>query len=77
MAHVAEIRSKEPQHSWTHERRHEEKVSKAGSEVGHDFDRSQGPYSQGTLLHSASAVYNLIRLRFDLVMGSSVQYVLT
>lgn len=39
-----------PWHSWTHERRHEEKVSKAGSEVGHDFDRSQGPYSQATLL---------------------------
>lgn len=35
---------------WTHEQRHEEKVSKAGSEVGHDFDRSQGPYSQGTPL---------------------------
>ncbi|KAL2742071.1 hypothetical protein V1477_009700 [Vespula maculifrons] len=32
---------------------HEEKVSKAGSEVGHDFDRSQGPYSRGMTARKA------------------------
>ncbi|KAL2722652.1 hypothetical protein V1478_009515 [Vespula squamosa] len=32
---------------------HEEKVSKAGSEVGHDFDRSQGPYSRGMAARKA------------------------
>jgi len=31
-----------------------ESFSKSGSEVGHDFDRSQGPYSRGTPLCSVS-----------------------
>lgn len=48
-------------------RRHEEKVSKAGSEVGHDFDRSQGPYSRGTVFRGASTVYQLRPCRWDQV----------
>lgn len=39
-----------------------ESFSKPGSEVGHDFDRSQGPYSRGTPLRSVSFLLRLAHL---------------